>query len=266
MKKELAALGPEPPTNLTLVDELSAERLNDRRRLLEGLDGFRRDVDASGMMEAMDRFHRQAASLLTSGRFAEAMDLDREDPRVLERYTPPSEGGTRSATSEGPLAGRKFLLARRLVEAGVRCVSVSISDFDTHSNNFPRMKQLLPIVDHGLHALVTDLEERGMLGDVTVVAWGEFGRTPKVNSSGGRDHWPRVSPALLAGGGMKVGQVIGETDRYAGEVVSRPVHFQDVMATLYRNLGIDAARTVLTDPSGRPQVLLDHGTPLPELV
>jgi uncharacterized protein (DUF1501 family) len=145
-------------------------------------------------------------------------------------------------------------------------VSVSFSDFDTHAKNFPRMRQLMPLVDHGLHALVTDLEERGMLGNVSIVAWGEFGRTPMINKSGGRDHWPTVSPVLLAGGGMKVGQVIGVTDRHAAAVVSRPVHYQDVFATLYHNLGIDPATTTLTDPNGRPQHLLEQGQPIRELV
>jgi hypothetical protein len=267
MKKELAARGPDHAVRLTLVDGLSAERLRDRTELLADLDDVRRDLDASGTMGAMDRFTEQAVNILTSGRFAEAMDLSKEPPRGLERYTPAaSADADRFYTSEDATSARKLLLARRLVEAGVRCVSVSFSDFDTHSKNFPRMRQLLPIIDHGLHALVTDLEERGMLGDVSIVAWGEFGRTPKVNKDGGRDHWPTVSPVLLAGGGMKVGQVIGATDRYAGTVVSRPVTFQDVFATLYRNLGIDPAATTLADPNGRPQHLLEQGQPIRELV
>jgi uncharacterized protein (DUF1501 family) len=267
MKKELAALGADHAIRLTLVDGLSARRLNDRARLLAGLDTVRRDLDASGTMEAMDRFTQQAAQILTSGRFAEALDLDRESPRMLERYTPSASADAgRFYTSEGAPSVRKLLLARRLIEAGVRCVSVSFSDFDTHARNFPRMRQLLPLIDHGLHALVTDLEERGMLGNVSIVAWGEFGRTPRINPNGGRDHWPAVSPVLLAGGGMKVGQVIGATDRYAGAVVSRPIDFQDVFATLYHNLGIDAATTTLTDPNGRPQHLLNRGQPVRELV
>ena len=113
---------------------------------------------------------------------------------------------------------------------------------------------------------MTDLDERGMLGDVSIVVWGEFGRTPKVNKDGGRDHWPAVSPALLAGGGMRAGQVIGVTDRHGGTVVSRAVHYQDVFATLYHNLGIDLAATTLTDPNGRPQHLLNQGQPLRELI
>jgi hypothetical protein len=267
MKEELAARGEGHAVRLTLVDGLSADRLRDRTQLLADLDGVRRELDASGTMEAMDRFTQQAVSILTSGRFANALDLSQESPKVIDRYTPAvSTNGYRFYTSEGATSVRKLLLARRLIEAGVRCVSVSFSDFDTHSKNFPRMRQLLPLIDHGLATLVIDLEERGLLNNVSIVVWGEFGRTPKINKNGGRDHWPAVSPALLAGGGMKVGQVLGATDRYAATVVSRPIHFQDVFATLYRNLGIDPAVTTLNDPNGRPQHLLDVGQPLPELI
>jgi uncharacterized protein (DUF1501 family) len=235
--------------------------------LLGQLDSLRRHVDASGMMDALDRFHQQAAGILLSGRFADAMDLQREDPATLAMYTPSgSPEPSPHVTSEGALATRKLLLARRLVEAGVRCVSVSFSDFDTHSANFPRMRHLLPIVDHGLAALVTDLEQRGMLDDVSIVVWGEFGRTPKINPKGGRDHWPRVGMALLAGGGMRTGQVLGSTDRTASTATSRPITYQDVFATLYHNLGIKASATTLPDPTGRPQYLLDHGHVIDEVV
>ncbi|MCR9198729.1 MAG: DUF1501 domain-containing protein [Planctomycetaceae bacterium] len=268
MVNELKRLGTDQTVSLTLNASLSQTRLNNRRELLQGLDQIRRQVDASGMMDAMDRFQQQAVGILTSGEFARAMDLSQEDPEVVSRYTAPATGrGVQSATSEGPDCVRKFLLARRLVEAGVRCVSVSISDFDTHSANFSRMQNLVPIVDHGLAVLVEDLKQRGLLDDVTVVAWGEFGRTPRINDkNGGRDHWPRVGPALLAGGGMKTGQVIGVTDRIAGAPVSRPVHYKDVFATLYRNMGIDARQVTIDDPQGRPQYLLDDGQPLAELV
>jgi uncharacterized protein (DUF1501 family) len=266
MKKELAARGADHALRLTLVEGLTAERLDERARLLAGFDSIRRDLDAHGTMEAMDRFTQQAATILTSGRFADAMDLGKEPARMLERYTPAGNADAdRFYTAEDATAARKLLLARRLVEAGVRCVSVSFSDFDTHSKNFPRMRQLLPIVDHALHALVTDLDERGLLGDVTIVVWGEFGRTPKVNKDGGRDHWPAVGPALLAGGGLKTGQIIGATDRHGAAVVSRPVHYQDVFATVYRTLGIDGA-TTLPDPNGRPQHLLDRGEVMRELI
>ena len=268
MKNELARLGGNHTTSLTLNEELSTQRLGDRRALLTGLDQIRRSVDESGMMDAMDRFQQQAVGILTSGRFADAMDLSKVSPEVLRRYTADAPAsGQQTYTSEGPDCTRKLLLARRLVEAGVRCVSVSISDFDTHSSNFDRMRHLMPIVDHGLHVLVQDLKERGMLDDVTVIAWGEFGRTPRINSkNGGRDHWPAVSPAIIAGGGLRTGQVLGATDRIAGSVTERPIHFKEIFATLYRNLGIDARGITIDDPQGRPQYLLDDGDPIAELI
>lgn len=266
MVKELAARGAHHATELKLTPGLTMDRLRDRQRLLHSLDRIKRQVDESGMMEAMDRFNQQAVGILTSGRFADALDLSKEDPRLVARYTPAADRVQRFETSEGPDAARKLLLARRLVEAGVRCVSVSLSDFDTHSANYPRMKQLLPILDTGLFALITDLQERGMLDDVSVIVWGEFGRTPKINKAGGRDHWPNVSPAMMAGGGIKAGQVIGATDRWAGEPTDRPVHFQDVIATLYHNLGIDASQTTITDPKGRPHFLVSTGRVIRELV
>ena len=267
MKKELAQLGKNHATSLTINAELQGTRLTDRKQLLSALDQFHREVDATGAMEAVDRFTQQAIGILTSGRFAEALDLAEEDPKVVARYTPPAnESADRFRTAEGPKAILKFLLARRLIEAGVRCVSLSISDFDTHSKNFPRMRNLVPLVDFGLHALITDLDDRGMLDDVSIIAWGEFGRTPKVNKNGGRDHWPNVAPAILAGGGMRVGQVIGATDKTAGTAVRRPVHYQDVFATLYHNLGIDPTRITINDLRGRPRYLLDNGDPIAELV
>ncbi len=267
MKGELARLGEYHSDSLALVEGLSPERLDMRLRILERFDRVRAKLDNSDSMAAKDAFTQRAAAILTSGRVAEAIDLSKEDPRVIERYTPPNPTtGKQSTTAEGPIAARKLLIARRLVEAGVRCVSVSLSDFDTHSDNFPRMRHLGPILDHALWALVTDLEERGMLDDVTVLAWGEFGRTPKVNAKGGRDHWPKASMGIIAGGGMRMGQVIGATDKTASEVTERPVHYQDVVATLYHNLGIDPATDTIDDLSGRPRQLVDQGIPIRELV
>lgn len=268
MQGELKRLGDEHVMSMKLNEQLSLARLTGRASLLNSLDRIRRKVDASGMMDAMDAFNQQAVSLLTSGRFADALDLSQEDPRTVRRYTAAQNPSAyQFTTAEGPEAPQKFLLARRLIEAGVRCVSVSISDFDTHSKNFPRMRALLPIVDLGLYALVTDLEERGMLDEVTIVVWGEFGRTPRIDpKTGGRHHWPRVGPAMLAGGGMKTGQVIGATDRTAGSVIARPVHYKDVMATLFNRVGIDARNTTINDPQGRPQYLLDEGQPLVEVI
>jgi uncharacterized protein (DUF1501 family) len=159
------------------------------------------------------------------------------------------------------------LLARRLVEAGARVVTLSYSFWDWHGNNFNIAKQNFPDFDQALSALIEDLEQRGMLKDTTVIAWGEFGRTPKINKDAGRDHWPNVSCAVLAGGGLRTGQVIGSTDRYGGEVMERPVQFQEVFATLYHNLGIDAATTTVADSTGRPHYLVDDNSqPLRELI
>jgi len=267
MKGELARLGTDHATSLVLNQQLSARRLTDRTQLLTGLDRIRRDVDSSGMMDAMDRFTQQAVNILTSGRLADALDLEKVDPVTLRRYQfSANAGGERSKYSDGPEATYKLLLARRLIEAGVRCVSVSFSDFDTHRNNFNRLRNVLPMIDHGLDALVADLRERGMFDDVSIVAWGEFGRTPRIDTkTAGRHHWPRVGMGLLAGGGMRTGQAIGVTDRQAATALSRPVHYKDVFATLYRNLGIDATNVTVSDPTGRPQYLLDSGTPLSEL-
>ncbi len=267
MKRELARLGANHSVSLKLNGAINIDRLTERTALLARFDLFRREVDGSGMMDAMDRFTQQAVGILTSGKLADALDFQREDPRVLDRYTLQATAGAPSYTSEGPESTRKFLLARRLLDAGVRCVSLSISDFDTHSANFPRLRHLLPIVDHGLSSLIMDLEERGQLDDVLIVAWGEFGRTPRVDpKTGGRHHWPQVGPAILAGGGLRGGQILGQTDRTASVVVSRPVHYKDVFATIYHHLGIDPHRTALTDPQGRPQHLLDEGQPIRELI
>ena len=132
--------------------------------------------------------------------------------------------------------------------------------------NFPRSRQEFPLLDQGLSALITDLHERGLQDDVSVVVWGEMGRTPRVNKNGGRDHWSRVAGCFLAGGGMKTGQVIGSTTRLAEEAKDRPVHYQEVFATLYHQLGIDVASVKLTDLNGRPQYLLDHRDVIPELL
>ncbi len=267
MKGELSRLGAEHSTPLTLNGELSLDRLTGRTQLLNGLDRLKREADSTGMMEAMDEFTQQAVSILTSGRLAEALDLEKEDPRVLAKYTLPAQTNLEKfTTAEGPNSVKKFLMARRLIEAGARVVSLSFSDFDTHSSNFPRMKQMLPLIDHGLSTLVSDLEERGMLEDVLIVAWGEFGRTPRINAKGGRDHWPRVGPAFLAGGGLRTGQVIGATDRVAATAISRPITYKDVFATVYHTLGLDPHRITILDPRGRPQYLLDAGEAIRELV
>jgi hypothetical protein len=162
-------------------------------------------------------------------------------------------------------SNRNFLMARRLIEAGVRCIAMTWGGWDTHGQNFKALRDQLPALDVGLSALISDLVDRGMLDDVSIVLWGEFGRTPIINKDAGRDHWPRVAAAFLAGGGIRAGQVVGSSDRKAGEAVT-PVHIHQVHATLYRNLGIDLETTQFTDPSGRPQYLLDNREPVKELL
>ena len=247
-----------------VLKDISIERLADRKGLLQSFDSFRRDIDGSGAMKGMDTFTEQAFGVLTSSRLAEAFDLSKEDPKIVERYGK----GTEKLTADGPWKRLdQFLMARRLVEAGARCVTLGFSRWDWHGGNFKRARQDFPLLDQGITALVQDLHERGMEKDVSVVVWGEFGRTPKINDKAGRDHWPKVSTALLAGGGMHHGQVIGSTTRDGGEANDRPVEFPEVFSTLYHCLGIDARRTTVDDLSGRPRFLVESQyAPMPELV
>jgi len=247
-----------------VLNGINLERLEDRKGLLASFDTFRRDVDASGMMEGLDAFNQQAMGILTSSRLLEALDVGKEDPRVRESY---GHGDPRNRDDGAPKMMEHFLIARRLVEAGARCVTVAFSRWDHHGRNFDALRQDLPLLDRGLSALLEDLHQRGLDQDVSVVVWGEFGRTPTINKDGGRDHWPRVSCALLAGGGMMTGQVIGATDRLGGEASERPVQFGEVFATLYHRLGIDVGKVTVPDLSGRPQFLVDRGMlPMPELM
>jgi hypothetical protein len=249
--------------DLTL-GSISVDRLSNRRHLLASLNQLRRQLDHSEMVRGADELQHQALGVLTSSRLAEALDLEKEDPKIRERY---GSGTERIQGDAAPRLNQQFLLARRLVEAGARCVTLSYSFWDWHGNNFGNARHNLPDLDQALSALVDDLHERGMEQDVSVLVWGEFGRTPRINKDGGRDHWPNVSCAVLAGGGMRMGQAIGSTDRYGGEAVERPVHFQEVFATLYHNLGIDPHDFTVQDLTGRPQYLVDGEHPaLPELV
>ncbi len=253
-----SGLGDMTLTGVTL------DRLADRRALLTGFDQFRRDVDASGLMDGLDAFNQQAFGVLTSSKLLTALDVTKEDPRIRESY---GTGDPKNRDDGGPKMMEHFLAARRLVEAGARCVTVAFSRWDHHGKNFDALRQDLPLLDQGLTALLTDLQQRGLDKDVSVVVWGEFGRTPTINKDGGRDHWPKVSCALLAGGGMRHGQVIGATDRLGGEATERPVKFGEVFATLYERLGIDVAKTTLDDLTGRPQYLVQPGcSPMRELI
>jgi uncharacterized protein DUF1501 len=244
------------------LNEVSIDRLHDRRGLLTQIDRFRREVDASGMMQGMDVFEQRALDVLTSSRLLDALDLSKEDPQIVARY---GDGKPYKYQYDGaPTCNDQLLLARRLVEAGVRVVTLSFGRWDSHGQNFDLVRDHGGKLDQALSALIEDLDVRGMLDDVSVVVWGEFGRTPRINKNAGRDHWPPVSCAVLAGGGMPAGQVIGTTNRLGEYAKDRPVHFQEIFATLYRNLGINPETTTLIDPAGRPQYLVQKA-PIREL-
>ena len=254
------------PQSLVL-EGIKLNRLNDRASLLRGIDQFRRDADATGQIGGLDEHNAQALSILSNGGLMDALDLSKEDPRIAERY---GVNIPKYQRDGAPKMIRNFLVARRLVEAGARVVTLNYSRWDWHGGdglNFPRSREEMPLLDQGLSALLTDLKERGLDKDVAVVMWGEFGRTPKINKSNSRDHWPRANFAFLAGGGMNHGQIIGSTDKHGNEPVDRPVKFQEVFATLYNSLGIDTATATVLDPQGRPHYLVDSDIkPLPELI
>jgi hypothetical protein len=257
-----------------VLSGVDPRRLANRRALLASFDGFRREAEARGVAQGIDVFQQQAFEMLTSARLAEALDLSWEPAQGRGRY-----GLDRDYPDEreGKTYLDQFLLARRVIEAGARCVTLAFCrwpfgrmlredyNWDWHKDLFPLARTTLPLLDLGLSALIRDLDERGLLEDVAVVVWGEFGRTPRINGNGGRDHWPKVASALVAGGGMRCGQVLGSTTRWGEEPRSRPVHFRDVFATLYQRLGIDVAATQFTDLAGRPQYLVGDHRPLPEL-
>lgn len=228
---------------LRYVDQ---SRFGDRRRLLKAVDDARRSL-ADTSVEEMDSSYQRAFDVLTSSKLVTALDVEREDPKLRERY---GKGSAKHLGDGAPMWNDQLLAARRLVEAGVRCVTVAYGFWDTHGNNFGWLRERLPLFDQGISALVEDIYARGLDEDVTVVVWGEFGRTPKINEKAGRDHWARVNGALMSGGGMRTGQVIGSTDKIADSALDRPVHYRDVLATVYHNLGIEPADGI-TDITGR---------------
>ncbi|MCS6852094.1 MAG: DUF1501 domain-containing protein [Gemmataceae bacterium] len=252
-----SAFKPDGPglANLKL-NSITVEQLADRRRLRSSFDALRRELDYNGVLTGMDASTERALGVLTSSKLLDALDISQEPEKVRARY---GDGKPYQYQYDGaPTVNDQLLVARRLVEAGVRVVTLSYGRWDSHSKNFDLVRDHGSKLDQGLSALIEDLEVRGLLSDVTVIAWGEFGRTPRINRNAGRDHWPQVSCAILAGGGMKTGQVIGATNRLGEYAKDRPVHFQEVFATLYHNLGINPATTTILDPTGRPQHLVEY--------
>ncbi|MCU0705527.1 MAG: DUF1501 domain-containing protein [Fimbriiglobus sp.] len=237
--------------------------LSDRKKLLAAFDDLKREADAGGQLRAADAHTQRAFDVLTSSKLMDALDLSKEDPKVRDRY---GDGKPYQYQYDGaPTANDQLLMARRLVQAGARCVTLSFGRWDSHGKNFDLVRDHGTKLDQALTALVWDLERLDILNDVTVIAWGEFGRTPQINKDAGRDHWPQVSCAILAGGGLKTGQVIGSTDRTGGNAKDRPVTFGEVFATLYHAVGLNPETTTVMDPTGRPQYPAD-GAVMKELV
>jgi len=252
--------------NLTLQG-ITLDRLEDRVGLLKAFDGLDRRLDGKGLMDGIDAYNQQALGILTSSKLVEALDLSKEPVKSLERYGTDDPGFERDGA---PRMARNFCVARRLVEAGARVVTLNFTRWDWHGSdgkNFVQGKKDMPLLDRALSSLVSDLHDRGLDQDVSVVVWGEFGRTPKINKDASRDHWPQANACVLAGGGMKTGQVIGATNRNAEHPVQRPVKFMEVFATLYHNIGLDSRAVREFDSNGRPQYLVDPDLePLRELV
>ena len=238
--------------NLTLVDGLTANRLTNRRKLLKSFDNARRILDNHGISDTMDQFTHEAFEMVINNRAQHAFDISREDPAVRDGY------GRNTY-------GQSVLLARRLVEAGVTFVTVSEGTWDHHDNTKSNSLEKVPTYDKAVAALVNDLRSRGLDREVLVVAMGEFGRTPKINKLAGRDHWPQVMSVLFAGGGLKMGQIIGASNARGEEPVDAFYRPQSVLAMVYRHLGIDTAMT-FDDFSGRPRYVLDHPRLINELI
>ena len=240
--------GDRTESSLRLSSEVSRERLAERRALLAAFDAGNAITDRTGTRSGMETFQKQAFEMITSGKAREALSLKRESEETLERFS-----------------GVEVLLkARRLVEAGVGCVTVSLGSWDTHKDNFETLKDLLPQVDQGISTLVQDLHDRGMVNDVVVLAWGEFGRTPRVNKDGGRDHWTPVMSAVVAGGGLRMGQAIGASDRRGEQAKEKPYTVQQVLASVYEAIGIAPSMT-FPNSAGRPVSLLDERELIREL-
>ena len=248
--------------DLQLPPGVDRGRLTDRRQLLAGFDTMRRDLDASGIAGSLDAFQSRAFEIVTSSALRDALDVSKEPLQVRERYGS-SENGYHGQ-------GAQMLLARRLVEAGVGFVEVALGYWDTHGPanvlGFPKMREkLCPTLDQSLSALIDDLHQRGLDKDVVVIVWGEFGRSPRINKDAGRDHWLPAMSALIAGGGLKMGQIIGSTDARGETPKDRPYKISNVLSTIYQAIGIDPAMT-FRDGSGRPRYLLDEREPVLELL
>jgi hypothetical protein len=226
-------------------------RADRRRSLLDAVDGLAKRVEGNDQIATYDEFQQRAAAMILSREARSAFDVEKEDQRLRDRY-----GRT--------TFGQSCLLARRLIERGVRFVTVNFGGWDHHARIWDGLKSKLPDLDTGFSALIADLHVRGLLADTLVVCFGEFGRTPKINKDVGRDHWAPAASLLFAGAGVCEGQVIGATDKQGAFATRRPVTPADVACTIYEALGIDPRKPLLT-PDGRPVEILDQGDNVKEL-
>ena len=237
--------------NLSLPAGLTSSSVESRRVLLAKFDQLRRDIDRRGVMNGLDTFKAQALEMISGEHVRKAFDINLEDEKTRDKY------GRHQY-------GQSALLARRLVEAGSRCVTVNTGYWDHHDNIEKGLEDQLPPLDRAIWALVDDLDQRGMLDDVLIYSAGEFGRTPRINGHAGRDHWSNCFTVLLAGGGIQGGRVVGASEKYGGGVKDRLVTPLDVMATIYDAMGIPLG-THYEDASGRPVSIVDSGRPISEL-
>jgi hypothetical protein len=248
--------------NMSRHKEITADRLTTRRDLLETLGDQKGQIvtTAGAVPRGLDRFQERALEIVGSTKVRDAFDLQQESAEDRARY---GEG----QYNHGPHPGKSLLLARRLIEAGVSVVTTCAYGFDTHSHNFKSLREMLPVLDKALYALITDLADRGRLDDTIVVMSGEFGRTPRIGDStpDGRGHWPDAGFLWIAGGGLKTGQTIGATDARGEKVIGNPIGIQQVLATVYRQMGIDPGQTLM-DHNGRPQYLIENRELIRELL
>lgn len=237
--------------DLHLAGGTAAPVLERRRSLLQAVDTLAGRIQGNDQLATYDEFSRKAAEILTSSGAQQAFAIEREDESTRDAY----------GRSE---FGQSCLLARRLVESGVRFVTVNYGGWDHHAKIFDNLEKKMPVFDQAFSALIVDLEQRGLLDETLVLCMGEFGRTPKINKDAGRDHWGRAGSLLFAGAGAAGGRVIGASDRDGALVTDRPVRPADVAYTVYESLGIDPRKRLLT-PEGRPVEILDEGGPVHEI-
>ena len=249
------------------LNNITVNQLEDRKGLLTSFDNFRRGVDARKEADA-NPFREQAFSILSSSKLAAAINLKNEDPKVVARYG--KSKPTTASFGGSPKDPQKLLLARRLVEAGVRCVTVAFGAWDWHANRGGPLTDLgnwdLPDFDHALATLVNDLHERGLDKDVSVVVWGEFGRTPKINAKGGRDHWGNLCTLAFAGGGLKMGQVVGASNKTVSEPARDQVSSNMLLGTVMHTLLDIPNLRLRTDLPDDVQHVITNSRPIPQLV